>query len=324
MKTVTKMKAIVCTKYGPPEVLRQIEKEIPVPGNNEILVKIHSTAVTASDCIIRGLNPPGGHKFPFKQLMKFGMRMFLGFSKPRNPVLGLVFSGSVESVGEHIKSIQTGDEVYGFTGLSRGAYAEYKRISEEEIRRGEVTLKPVNISHEEAAALVYGGVLAMHFMKDNITMEDQKVLIYGASGAIGTFAVQFASYLGAEVTAVCGSGNVKMVKSLGAGKVIDYTCKDAVKQLEKYDLIFDAVGKNKSSELKKKGKKSLTSCGNYVSVDDRFLKVEPGYLKKMNDLIKNECIKAVIDMRFRLEDMVEAHKYVELGHKKGNVIINMF
>jgi NADPH:quinone reductase-like Zn-dependent oxidoreductase len=163
----------------------------------------------------------------------------------------------------------------------------------------------------------------MHFMKDVFTDKKQKILIYGASGAIGTFAVQFASYMGAEVTGVCSSGNVEMVKSLGASKVIDYTRKEAVKQLEEYDLIFDAVGKDKSSEVKKQCKGTLSSGRKYVSVDDGFLKVEPGYLKKLNDLIENESLEPVIDKIFHLAKTKEAHEYVDLGHKKGNVVINV-
>lgn len=317
---MTKMKAIVCTKYGPPEVLQLDELEKPTPKSDEMLVEIHATAVTASDCVIRGLKMPGNPGFLKKQLMELGMRLFIGFSKPRNPVLGLVFSGVVESAGKDILQFKKGDEVYGFTGLSRGAYAEYKCVSAKEASRGEVTKKPASISHE-AAAVIYGGALAMHFMKPIQT--GQKVLIYGASGAIGTVAVQLAKNSGAEVTAVCSTSNAELVRSLGADKVIDYTEEGAVSKLEKYDFILDAVGKNKSSKLKTHCKKALNRNGKHASVDDGLLKIHPHYLPDLTDFVEKGHIKPVIDRSYALEEIAEAHKYVDKGHKKGNVVISM-
>ncbi len=317
-----KMKAIICTEYGEPNVLKLTEVQKPIPKKNEVIVKIHSTAVTASDCLIRGLKIPGGHRFPMKQLMKFGMRVFIGFTKPRNPILGLVFSGVIEKTN-NVSNYKLGDEVYGFTGVSRGTYAEYKCVSNKEIISGQMALKPKNASHQEATAIVYGGTLAIHFMRNANIKKGQKVLIYGASGANGTVAVQIAQYHGAEVTAVCSNKNFDLVKSLGANKVIDYTSKDAINKLEKYDFILDAVGKNKTSSLKVASKTSLTSNGIYASVDDGFLKIKPSYLQKLNTYFETGNFKAIIDRTYSLNDTEKAHEYVEEGHKKGNVIINV-
>jgi NADPH:quinone reductase-like Zn-dependent oxidoreductase len=242
------MRAILCTKYGPPEVLQLHEVDKPIPKNNEVLIKIHATAVTASDCIIRGFKMPGDHRFPKKQIMEFMMRFYLGFRKPKNPIIGLVLSGEIESIGEDIQKFKKGNQVYGFTGYSFGAYAEYKCMSEKDSTLGSMAIKPANMSHEEAASVVYGGVLAMHFMSMEDIQSGQKVLIYGASGAIGTIAVQLAKYYGAEVTGVCSTANIELVRSLGADKVIDYTKEDSISKLELYDFILDAVGENKSSE----------------------------------------------------------------------------
>ncbi len=320
---MTKMKAVICTKYGNPDVLEISEIDKPVPKDGEVLVKINATAATASDCVIRGLNVPVGHSFPIKQLMRFGMRMFIGFRKPRNPILGLVFSGVVEATGKNVETFKEGDEVFGFTGLSRGAYAEYKCISNKEIKAGEITIKPKNATHEEAVAIVYGGVLATHFLKDANIKKGQKVLIYGASGAIGTIALQLAKHLEAEVTAVCSAKNFELVASLGADKMLDYTKEDAIGKLELYDFILDAVGKNKTSDFKLASRKSLTQKGSYVSVDDGLLKIQPGYLPKLRKLFEAKKIHAVIDKTYSLENIVEAHKYVEQGHKKGNVVITI-
>ncbi|MGH1335167.1 MAG: NAD(P)-dependent alcohol dehydrogenase [Aureispira sp.] len=317
------MKAVICTKYGKPEVLQLSEINKPIPKENEALVKIHTTAVTASDCVIRGLQIPGGHGVPVKQLMKLGMRLFIGFNKPRNPVIGLVFSGIIEATGKNIQNFKKGDEVYGFTGHSRGTYAAYKCISAKEIAAGEFFLKPKNASHEEAVAIVYGGALAMHFMKNANINKHSKVLIYGASGAIGTMAIQLVKYHKGEVTAVCSSKNFELVASLGADKMIDYTKENAIDQLEQYDFILDAVGKNKTSKLKTVCKATLTENGKYVSVDDEFMKIEANYLSNLKSIFETQNIRAVIDKTYSLENIVDAHEYVEKGHKKGNVVINI-
>jgi NADPH:quinone reductase-like Zn-dependent oxidoreductase len=320
---MTTMKAVICTKYGKPDVLQLSEVRKPIPNDDDVLVKIYTTAVTASDCVIRGLNVPGGHPFPIKQLMQFAMRIFMGFTKPRNPILGLVFSGVVEATGRNIETFNKGDEVFGFTGLSRGAYAEYKCVTSQEIESGEMLLKPSNTSHEEAAGILYGGVLATHFMKDSNLKKGQKVLIYGASGAIGTIALQLAKNRGTEVTAVCSTKNFELMTALGADKMLDYSQEDSARKLETYDFIIDAVGKNKTSNLKVACKKSLAKNGNYVSVDDGLLKINPDYLPQLQRLIESKSIKAIIDKIYPIENIVEAHKYVEKGHKVGNVLIRM-
>ncbi len=318
-----KMKAIVCTKYGPPEVLQLKEVAKPIPKNNEVLIKIHATAVTASDCIIRGFKMPGRQGFPKKQIMELMMRLYVGFTKPRNPILGLVLSGDIESVGKDIKQFKKGDQVYGFTGYSFGTYAGYKCMSEKESKRGCLAIKPNNMSHEEAASVTYGGILAAYFMRNVKIQSGQKVLIYGASGAIGTIAVQIAKYFGAEVTGICSTSNIELIKSLGAHKVIDYTKEDSIKKLELYDFIIDAVGENKSSKLKIQCKKALSQSGIYISVDDEILKLRSEYLVLLKELIEAGHVKAVIDSSYPLEQIVEAHRYVDKGHKKGSVVITV-
>ena len=317
------MKAIVCTKYGPPEVLQLKEVEKPTPKKNEVLIKICATAVTASDCIIRGFKMPGRQRFPKKQIMELMMRLYVGFAKPRNPIIGLVLSGDIESVGKDVKRFKKGDQVYGFTGYGFGAYAEYKCMSEIDSRRGCLAIKPNNISHEEAAAVSYGGILAMYFMRDGNIKSGQKVLIYGASGAIGTIAVQLAKYFGAEVTGVCSTTNLELVKSLGADKVIDYTNEYSVNKVELYDFILDAVGENKSSNLKIQCKSALSQNGKYISVDDGILKLRSEYLIQLKKIIEAGHAKAVIDIQYPLEQIVDAHRYVDKGHKKGNVVITV-
>ncbi|WP_222707993.1 NAD(P)-dependent alcohol dehydrogenase [Algibacter pacificus] len=317
-----KMKAVLCKKYGKPNVLRWAEVNKPIPKADEALVKIYATAVTASDCLLRGLNVPGAHYFPIKQLMKFGMRVFIGFKRPRNPILGLVFSGVIEDNNTN-SNFNIGDEVFGFTGVSRATYAEYKCISAKEMESGEVALKPKNASHQEATAIVYGGVLALYFMRNANIKIGQKVLIYGASGANGIAAIQIAKHHGATVTAVCSQKNFELVKSIGADQVIDYTNKKAVNKLEKYNFILDAVGKNKTSPLKIACKHRLTLNGRYASVDDGFLKIKPSYLLKLTTYFETGNFKAVIDKSFSLKNIKAAHEYVEKGHKRGNVIINV-
>jgi NADPH:quinone reductase-like Zn-dependent oxidoreductase len=307
------MKAIVCTKYGPPEVLQFREIEKPIPKNKEVLIKIHATAVTASDCIVRG--------FKLSRWSPLGimMGMALGFTKPRQPILGMVLAGEIESVGKDVKRFKKGDSVYGMTGLSFSTYAEYKCISEKEC----LVKKPVNVSFEEAAAVAYGGIIAGHFIKKANIQRGQKVLVYGASGANGTTAVQLAKYFGAEVTGVCSTTNLKLVKSLGADIVIDYTKEDLMSREERYDLVFDAVGNKKSSKLKEQCKKVLTKNGKYMSVDAGSPKTIPEHLILLNNLMIARHFKAVIDRSYPLEQIVEAHRYVDSGHKKGNVVITV-
>ncbi len=318
-----KMKAVLCTRYGNPDVLKIGEVPKPIPKQDEILIRIHNSAVTASDTIIRRLEVPGGHSFPIRGFMRLAMRVFIGLRKPRNPILGLVFSGEVVRVGEKGKNFVPGDKVFGFTGWSRGTYAEYKSISNKEIEAGEVCLCPNNASHEEAAAIAYGGVLALHFLSRTQIKPRQKVLIYGASGAIGTMVLQLAIHLKAQVTAICSPENFDMVTSLGASRVLSYKEESTVDKLDKYDLVLDAVGKNKTSYVKNSVKESLTPSGRYLSVDDGLLKIHADYLRKLKTHFELGHIKAIIDRKYSINEIVDAHKYVDKGHKKGNVIIEI-
>ena len=305
------MKAIVCTKYGPPEVLQLKEVEKPTPRNNEVGIKIFATAVTSSDCIIRGF------KVPLRRWI-LG-RLLLGLTKPRKPILGLVLAGEIETVGKDVKRFQTGDRVYAFTKFRFGAYAEYTCLPED----GVMAFMPSNLTSEEAAAIPYGGLLALHFLRKGHIRSGQKVLIYGASGAVGTAAVQLARHFGAEVTGVCSTTNLALVKSLGADMVIDYTQEDFTKRGELYDFIFVAVGKRVSPPSKAHGKKALTPNGTYVSVDQGTPKMGPRDLMLLKELVEGGKIKPVIDRRYPLEQIVEAHRYVDQEHKKGNVVITV-
>ncbi len=312
------MKAIVCTKYGPPEVLQLREIEKPVPGKKEVCIKMFATAVTASDCIVRGF------KLPRWSPIGFMMGLVLGFKKPRNPVLGMVFAGEVESTGKNVKLFKKGDRVYGWTVMSSvkiqfGTYAEYKCLPE----NGIIALKPSNASYEEAAAIPYGGLMALNYLKKGNIRSGQKVLIYGASGSIGTSAVQLARYFGAEVTGVCSTKNLEFVKSLGANTVIDYTREDISNKEKLYDLILDAVGKSKSSKLKLQCRDVLAPRGKYISVDDGSPKAPVENLILLRELVEAGQLKPVIDRSYQLEQMVEAHRYVDKGHKKGNVVISI-
>jgi NADPH:quinone reductase-like Zn-dependent oxidoreductase len=310
------MKAIVCTKYGPPEVLQLKEVEQPAPKNNEVRIKIFASAVTASDTIVRGF------KLSIWHPVGLMMGIVIGFNKPRNPILGMVFAGEIESVGKDVKLFKNGDQVFGWTMKSSiqinfGTYAEYKCLPEDSV----IALKPTNITYEEAAAVPYGGLIALHYLKEGDIQNGQKVLIYGASGSIGTSAVQLAKHYGAQVTGVCSTMNLEFVKSLGADKVIDYTKEDNANGGELYDFVLDAVGKKKSSKLKMQVENSLTPNGKYISVDDGSPKAEVENLNILKELVEAGQLKPVIDRSYRLEEMVEAHRYVDKGHKKGNVVI---
>jgi len=308
------VKAVICTKYGPPEVLQLKEVEKPVPGTSELCIKIEATAVTASDSMIRGFNVPVALRLP--------MGLVVGFRKPRNPILGMVLAGEVESIGKNVRRFQKGERVFAFTIKNRfrmrfGTYAEYMCLPESWM----VALKPTNLTYEEAAALPYGGMIALHFLRKGNIRSGQRVLIYGASGANGMSALQLAKYFGAEVTAVCGPSNLEMVKALGADFVADYTREEFVKSEKKYDLIFDAVGKRKSSKVE--FKKRLTPGGKFLSVDDGAPLSRIEDLILLRKLAEAGTIRAVIDRIVPLERIVEAHRYVDLGHKKGNVIITV-
>jgi len=312
------MKAIVCTKYGPPEVLQLKEVEKPIPKDNEVLIKIHAASATVSDCIVRSGK--------VNILLWLPMRIFVGFKRPRKPILGLELAGEVEGIGKDVIRFKKGDQVYAFTGKLFGAYAEYTCLPEDGLCMPAdciMTLKPSNTTYEEAAAAPARGTLALYFLKNGNIQNGQKVLIYGASGGVGTFAVQIAKHFGAKVTGVCSTTNLELVKSLGADEVIDYTKEEFTKRGELFDFIFDAVGKRKSSKLKLQCKEALTPNGKYISVDDGTPKIDIEYLLLLKELIETGEIKPVIDRYYTLEQIVEAHRYVDKGHKKGNVIITV-
>jgi NADPH:quinone reductase-like Zn-dependent oxidoreductase len=309
------MKAIICTKYGPPEVLQFKEVEKPTPKDNEVLIKIYATAVTASDIFIRSSDLPIQFLIP--------MRLMLGLTKPRKSIIGLVLAGEIESTGKNIKRFKTGDQVYGLTGFGLGAYAEYKCMKETDSMYGCLAIKPTNSSYEEATVAAYGGLLAFQYLGKGNIQRGQNVLIYGASGTSGTTAIQFAKYLGAKVTAACSTTNLELVKSLGADTVIDYTKVDALDPGVQYDFILDAVGKIKTSKLKEACKKALSPTGKYVSIDDGNLLLDSNRLAFIKELIEAGHIKPVVDKSFQFEDIVEAHKYVGKGHKKGGVVIKV-
>lgn len=310
------MRAIECLKYGDAEnlVLSTVKK--PTPKDNEVLIKICATSVTASDVLIRRMNEP--------IIPKFILQLIFGFGRPRNPVLGMVSAGIVVAKGKDVTLFETGDEVFGYGSMSPtnrrfGSYAEYICLPED----WNLALKPDNLSFEEAAALPYGGLLASHLLKKTSINKDDKVLIYGASGSIGTIAIQLAKHMGAHVTSVCSGRNFDLVKSLGSDEMIDYTLDNAETQLETYKYVIDAVGNSKSSTLKEKSKKALTSNGKYISIDHGTPLTPKEAFLNLKILAEQEKIIPVIDSIYPLEEMAEAHKYVEMGHKRGNVIITI-
>ncbi|RWZ54475.1 NAD(P)-dependent alcohol dehydrogenase [Halobacillus fulvus] len=302
------MKAVVCTRYGPPEVLQIEEVAKPVPKADQILVKVYATAVNSGDLRVRSLDVPAFGRFP--------MQLILGFQKPRKPVLGIAFAGEVAEIGSHVKQFKVGDRVYAMAGMRMGGYAEYACVPE----NGCVHFIPEKASFEEAASLPFGATTALHFLRKVNIERANSILIYGASGAVGTAAVQIARYYGAEVTAICSSKNADLVKELGADHWIDYTDPDFVQKCEMYDAVFDAVGKWK----KKEADALLYQGGRYTSVAGygvaRELKQD---LVLLNSIYESGDFKAVIDKVYPMEDIVEAHRYVDSGRKRGNVVVRV-
>lgn len=314
------MRAIVCPRYGPPEVLQLKEVERPVPKADEVLIRIHATSVTSSDTIIRGLDLPAWHP------MGLMVRLMMGFGGPRRSILGLVLAGDVESVGTDVRRFEKGDQVYAATVKSRtkirlGAYAEYTTLPEDWV----IVPKPANLSYEEAAAIPYGGWLALYFLRRGKLQAGQEVLIVGASGSVGTSAVQLARHFGAAVTGVCSSANEVLVKSLGADEVIDYTKEDYSERGSRFDLILDTVPQAAADRkrLRAQAERALAPHGRFVSVDEGTPTPSVEDFILLKELCEKGTLTPVIDRTYPLEQMVEAHRYVETGRKKGNVVIRV-
>lgn len=330
----TKMKAIVYTEYGSPDVLHVKELEKPAPKDNEILIRIFATSVNVGDLWARNFKAITPAKFSMPLPLWLPARMYFGFTKPKVNVLGSEFAGTVESVGQDVKRFKKGDDVFGYRGQSMGAYAEYLCMPES----GVVSIKPANMTYEEAAAISYGMLTALSLLRTVNIQSGQKVLINGASGGIGSAAVQLAKYYGAKVTGVCATPRLEFVKALGADEVIDYTKEDFTQNGESYDVIFDILGKSSFSRcrnsLKPKGRYLLasfkmkhlfqmlwTSIIGGKKVICSLSGEKPEDLTLIKELIKAGKIKTIIDRCFQMEQAAEAHRYVEQGHKKGNVII---
>jgi NADPH:quinone reductase-like Zn-dependent oxidoreductase len=330
------MKAIVYTEYGSPDVLHFQEVEKPAPQDNEILIRNHATSVNYGDLAARNFKEISPREFNMPFLFWLLAKISFGLKQPRLHILGSEFAGEIESVGKDVKRFKRGDQVFGYLGQSMGAYAEYLCLPED----GVLAMKPANMTYEEAAVVPYGAIMALNLLRKVNVHSGQKVLINGASGGIGSAAVQIAKHFGAEVTGVCGTPRLEFVKSLGAGQVIDYTKEDFAQSGGTYDLIFDVLGKGSFS----RSKKLLTQNGRYLLASFKLKQllqmlwtsmaggrkvicaIAPGSVEDLisvKELIEAGKIKAVIDRRFPMEKAAEAHRYVENGHKKGNVVITL-
>lgn len=318
------MKAALWTRYGGPEVLKLQELDKPIPKHNEVLIKINASSVTVGDARLRAFKVPMGFWLP--------TRLAFGLTRPRKRIPGMDLSGEIETTGKDVKLFNKGDMVYGTTGMALGSNAEYVCLPE----HSALVKKPENVSHEQATAVIFGGLTAIHFLRDKAKVQKgHKVLINGASGAVGTASIQLARYLGAEVTAICSSANIELVTSLGAHRVIDYTNEDFTRYHQQYDVILDAVGNL-----------SLARCRRFLAQQGKLILINTGLLTNLSSLFRHNLIcgvageskealqflgervvagdiKAVIDKTFPLQQIAEAHRYVDTGHKKGNVVITM-
>lgn len=304
------MKAVVYNKYGPPEVLSLTEIDKPIPKANEILVKIHAATVTSGDVRLRSSD--------FPLLIWLPARLILGLFKPKKKVLGHELSGVVEEIGKDVTKFKVGDKIFGTTTMLKfGSYAEYVCLPQT-WKHGVVSLKPTNLSFKEAATLPIGAMTALFLLEKAKITNGQNVLVYGASGSVGSYAVQLANQLGASVTGVCSTSNLGLVKSLGANKVIDYTKEDYTSLPNKFDIVFDAVGKT----TKSKANKILNKNGSFVSVKTMTSEKDE-HLLKIKNLAETGNLKPFIDKTYQLTEMIDAHKYVDKGHKKGNVVIEI-
>ncbi len=322
------MRAIVFTKYGPPEVLELKEVDKPVPKDDEVLIKIHATEVTAGDCEIRSFKIPIWYWLP--------LRIYMGLIRPRKHIIGMYLAGEIESVGKYVKRFKKGDQIFGTTGFVFGTYAEYVCIPE----KGTLAIKPANMTYEEAAAVPIGGLNALHFLRKANIQKGEKILINGAAGSIGTYAIQLAKHFGAEVTGVDSTKKLDMLRSIGADCVIDYTQENFTQNGEAYDVVFDVVGKSSFSRCVR----SLKQNGRYLLGNPVLSQMVRGVWASMlgskkilfefahektedliflKGLIEAGKIKSVIDRCYPLEETAEAHRYVEKGHKKGHVVITV-
>ena len=309
------MKAAICTKYGPPEVV--IIKEIPkpVPKDNEVLIRVISTTVQTGDSKMRDLIGVAGSETKYNPVVKLLMRLMVGYNKPRNPIFGTELYGIVESAGKKVTQHKAGDEVIVMTDVKMSAHAEYIAWPQGKL----IVNKPDNVTPEQAAALSFGGIAALHFLRKSKIQKGHSILIYGASGAVGSAAVQLAKHFGAVVTGVCGTGNIDLVKSLGADFVINYT-KESIENINRqFDVIFDTVGKIS----KKQCRHLLQPNGKYITVLSGIAIGKHEDLVFLCDLAKEGKYLPVVDTCFKLEEIVEAYKYVETGHKKGNVVLHL-
>lgn len=309
------MKAYVCRRYGSPNVLELVSWEKPKISSKEVLIKVFSTSVTNSDIFIRSSKVSKELLIPF--------RIMIGIIGPRKKVIGQVYSGIVDKVGEDVTKFRPGDKVFGLTGFSLGAYAEYLKLNQDNSKQGCISIMPDNISFEEATAAAYGGLLALQFLDKKEIKNGDKVLIYGASSTSGIFALQYLKHLGAEVTGVCSIEKHDFIKSLGANKVLDYKSDDSINKLEMYDVVFDCVGKAKQSVLKTTCLKHVRSKDDIISIDDEALLLSSDRLLIIKKLVEKNIIKLINDKIYSFDEMREAHEYVELGHKKGNVAVTV-